>query len=81
MIGVRCCDLKEFCSGQRDFFATDGHQSLDDVFKSPLAILAFAVGIKQRAQALLHVPLQIVGQHAEKHMRPNAVVIFVENGP
>ncbi len=77
MFGICLGHLVELHPGHFDSLLADAHQTLDHIFDCPLTIFAFAVGLKQRLQPLLHVPLHVVGQDAQKHMAADALVLLV----
>jgi len=60
-----------------DGFLPDAFQSFQYAGEGPTAVLAFAVLLKQRSQPLLHVPLDVVGQHAEEHVGLDPFVFVV----
>ena len=64
LIGFRNGDLMEFGSREMDLLSTNGLQAFDHVFKGPLPMLANAVRREKRLESLVHMPLQIVRQHA-----------------
>ena len=69
--------LIKFDSGRFDSFRANTLEALQNVFKGPLAILPFAVGLKEWLKPLLHVPLKIKSEHAQKNMTTDPVVFFV----
>src|SRR5215467_6508777 len=80
LVGLRRGDFMEFYSSHEYLLLADCGQSLNDVSEGPLSIFVGAVCGKERLQALLEVPLQIVGQGAKEHVASDPVIGFVKDG-
>ncbi len=70
-------DLVEFNAVEFDSPLADGLESLQHVGEAPAPIFLGAVLREQRSRALFHVPLQVIGQQAQKHMAANAPIQLV----
>ena len=51
-----------------DPLAADALESRDHIFNRPLPVLTLPVLLEERLQALLQVPLQVIGQHAQPYV-------------
>lgn len=74
LVGVRGARLFKFHAREADAFAADGFEFLEDVVEAPAAVLSFAVAFEKGLEAPGHVPLQVVGEHADEDVAAQAFV-------
>jgi len=79
LVGLRNGEFVELDSCHEDRFTADGRQAFDDVAHCPLSIFVGAISGKQGLQALLKMPLQIIGKGAQKHVASDPVVSLVKD--
>src|SRR6516225_9611058 len=78
LVGLGKGDFFELNACHQDRFTADRRQAFDDVAHRPLSIFVGAISGKQGLQALLEMPLQIIGKGAQKHVASDAVVSLVK---
>src|ERR1700682_5293513 len=79
LVSLGCCDFFEFHPSHGDLLAADGCQPFDDVTHGPLSIFVSTVGGEEGRQSLFHMPLQVIGKRAQKHVTLDPIIGLVIN--
>ena len=80
MVFLRDGDLVEFNTVEFGSLLPDCLEALQHVGKTPAPILLGSVLGEPRGQSLLDVPLQVIGQHTQKHVAADAPIQLVVGG-